>query len=221
MGSLQVGRATCLPQYLPPLNGYPHFHRFIPRRGIFIFIKTDYPVGMDEITDIRPGKWTLLVLNRGMHAPLLSNLHRLAERSPLTVLDGGNRFNAYLVARGARGQTELLERITVSRAFTCYQMLTLLETTPASHRPILALDLLNTFYDESVRVHERRRLLESCLFHLDRLSRPAGGAVTVHPPAVPSPEAIEFVRLLESHAADVYLPQQPLALPDATPLRLF
>lgn len=194
---------------------------------------------MDEITDIRPGKWTLLVLSRGMHAPLLSNLHRLAERSPLTVLDGGNRFNAYLVARGARGQTELLERITVSRAFTCYQMLTLLETTPAPlascqrdcvraarsrpaalPRPILVLDMLNTFYDESVRVHERRRLLENCIFHLDRLSRPAGGAVTVHPPAVPSPEAIEFVRMLESHAADMWLPPQDV-LPVATPLRLF
>jgi hypothetical protein len=175
---------------------------------------------MDEITHIRPGKWTLLVLNRGMHAPLLANLHRLAERSPLTVLDGGNRFNAYLVARGARGQTGLLERITVSRAFTCYQLLTLLECTPALPRPILVLDILNTFYDESVRVPERRRLLTGCIAHLDRLSRPAGGAVTVHPPAVPSPEAIEFVRILEAHAADMYLPQQPPALPFAQP-RLF
>ena len=170
---------------------------------------------MDDITDIRPGRWTLLVLARGMHTPLLSNLHRLAERSPLTVLDGGNRFNAYLVARGARGQTELLERITVSRAFTCYQMLTLLETTPCLPRPILALDLLNTFYDESVRVHERRRLLTGCIAHLDRLSRLAGGAVTVQPPAVPSPEAIEFVRMLEAHAADMFLPEQHIVLPSA------
>lgn len=175
---------------------------------------------MDELTDIRPGKWTLLVLARGMHAPLLSNLHRLAERSPLTVLDGGNRFNAYLVARGARGQAELLERITVSRAFTCYQMLSLLETTESLPRPVLALDLLNTFYDESVKVHERRRLLTGCIAHLDRLSQPAGGAVTVHPPAVPSPEAIEFVRMLEAHAADMFLPPQAPALTTAQP-RLF
>ena len=180
---------------------------------------------MDDITDIRPGRWTLLVLARGMHAPLLSNLYRLVERGPLTVLDGGNRFNAYLVARGARGQSELLERITVSRAFTCYQMLSLLETTSASRpaalpRPILVLDMLNTFYDESVRVHERRRLLTGCIAHLDRLSQPAGGAVTVHPPAVPSPAAIEFVRMLESHAADVWLPEQEPA-PALPPPRLF
>jgi hypothetical protein len=170
---------------------------------------------MNDITDIRPGKWTLLVLARGMHAPLLSNLYRLAERGPLTVLDGGNRFNAYLVARGARGQADLLERITVSRAFTCYQMLTLLEATLCLPRPILALDLLNTFYDESVKAHERRRLLMGCIVHLDRLSRQAGGAVTVHPPAVPSPAAIEFVRMLESHAADMFLPPQAPALPTA------
>jgi hypothetical protein len=155
-----------------------------------------------------------------MHAPLLSNLYRLAARSPLTVLDGGNRFNAYLVARGARGQTELLERITVSRAFTCYQMLSLLETTAILPGTVLVLDMLNTFYDESVRAHERRRLLTGCIAHLDRLSRPAGGAVTVHPPAVPSPEAIEFVRMLEAHAADMFLPEQHLALPSAQP-RLF
>ena len=175
---------------------------------------------MDEITDLRPGKWTLLVLTKGMHAPLLSNLYRLAERSPLTVLDGGNRFNAYLVARGAHGQVELLERITVSRAFTCYQMLTLLESTPALPKPVLALDLLNTFYDESIKVRERRRLLTGCIDHLDRLSRPAGGAVTIHPPAVSSPAAIEFVRMLESHAADLFLPPQVPALP-ATQARLF
>jgi hypothetical protein len=174
---------------------------------------------MYELTDIRPGRWALLVLARGMHKPLLSNLFRLAERGPLTVLDGGNRFNAYLVARGAHGRTELLERITVSRAFTCYQMLTLLETTHSLPIPILALDLLNTFYDESVRVNERRRLLESCIAHLDRLGRLAGGAVTVHPPAVPSPAAIEFVQMLQSHAADIWLP--PPALPVPTPLRLF
>jgi len=174
---------------------------------------------MDEFLDVRPGKWTLLVLLRGMHAPLLSNLHRLAERGPLTVLDGGNRFNAYLVARGARGRSELLERITVSRAFTCYQMLSLLETTLSLPAPILVLDLLNTFYDESVRVHERHRLLESCITHLDRLSRPAGGAVTVHPPVVPSPAAIEFVQMLQSHAADTWLPPPAPVVP--LPTRLF
>jgi hypothetical protein len=174
---------------------------------------------MYELTDIRPGRWTLLVLSREMRTPLLTGIARLAERGPLTVLDGGNRFNAYTVARAARGRTELLERITLSRAFTCYQMLTLLETTPALPIPILALDLLNTFYDESVRVNERRRLLGSCITHLDRLSRPAGGAITVHPPAVPSPAAIEFVQMLQSHAADIWLRAQPPPAP--LPLRLF
>jgi hypothetical protein len=178
---------------------------------------------MEEITDLRPGKWTLWILPRrhetgGMaherhDAVLLSNLYRLVAHGPLAVLDGGNRFNAYLVARGARGQTELLERITVSRAFTCYQMLTLLEGTPVLPRPVLVLDILNTFYDESVKVRERRRLLMNCIVHLDRLSQSAGGAVTVHPPAVPSSEAIEFVRILEAHAADIFLPPQAPALP--------
>src|SRR4030065_337535 len=63
--------------------------------------------------------------------PLMGLAARLAQRAPLRVLDGGNCFNAYIVALALRQQTTdvtaALERIRVSRAFTCYQMVTLLE----------------------------------------------------------------------------------------------
>jgi hypothetical protein len=48
--------------------------------------------------------------------------------------------------------------VRLSRAFTCYQMLALLAETPAGGPPTLVLDLLDTFYDESVPLHESRRL---------------------------------------------------------------
>jgi len=78
---------------------------------------------------------------------------------------------------------QALARISLARAFTCYQMLTLLSETPAiSQQPTLVLDLLATFYDESVRADEALRLLESCLADLRRLSAQAPVVVSARPP---------------------------------------
>jgi hypothetical protein len=101
---------------------------------------------------------------------MLCAIARLGERGEVRVLDGGNRFNAYIVARAASGRPEVLNRITVSRAFTCYQVHSLLESTPAVSVPFVVLDLLNTFYDESVGATERKRLLGACIVQLERLA---------------------------------------------------
>ena len=66
--------------------------------------------------------------------------------------DGGNRFSAYQVAGMIRRKTVHVEsaarRLFIRRAFTCYQMVSLLEDTPAiPTQPYLILDLLATFYD--------------------------------------------------------------------------
>jgi len=127
------------------------------------------------ITSIEPkaGSWILLVGPRSLNSTMLTAIARLGERCSLRVLDGGNRFNAYTVARAARGRRDILEHITVSRAFTCYQVLSLLESTPSTQAPFVVLDLLNTFYDESVQIGERKRLLRSCIAHLERLAVPS------------------------------------------------
>jgi hypothetical protein len=172
-------------------------------------------------TSIEPkiGSWILLVGPRSMNTTMLTAIARLGECGALRVLDGGNRFNAYSVACAARGRPEVLNRITVSRAFTCYQMLSLLESTPSIQVPFVVLDMLSTFYDESVQVGERKRLLRSCITHLKRLERTADGVVSVHPPSVPSLASQELWDLLQSSAADTYV-VQPVA-PAPKPLRLF
>ena len=201
----------------------------------------------------KAGSWILLVGPRSLNSTMLTAIACLGERCSLRVLDGGNRFNAYTVARAARGRQEapsrdirgILNRITVSRAFTCYQVLSLLESTPAIQSPFVVLDLLSTFYDESVQTGERKRLLRSCIAHLERLVGPsaprgaeaalkvrgqadgglrpprlvAGGVVSVHPPAVPSQAAIELLSLLQASAADTFFAQLPASAPE--PMRLF
>jgi hypothetical protein len=172
-------------------------------------------------TSLEPktGSFILLVGPRSLNTTLLNLVARLGERLPVRVLDGGNRFNVYSVARQAAGRPEVLARITVSRAFTCYQVLSLLESTPATACPFVVLDLLNTFYDESVHAGERKRLLQGCISHLHRLERAAGGVVSLHPPAVPSQAALDLLHMLQSATPDTYFVQLPAPVPQ--PLTLF
>ena len=113
---------------------------------------------------------------------------QLALRGPVTVLDGGNRFQAYRISHLLRRQTlevhAAARRLYLRRAFTCYQMLALLEDTPALPQPYLILDLLATFYDDHVPEREVRRLLGLCLDQLARLGQHAPVAVTLAPPLV-------------------------------------
>lgn len=120
-------------------------------------------------------------------AMLLELAARLSLSGELRVLDAGNRFNVYPVARTIRRYTaELsaaLARIQLARAFTCYQAAAMLAELPTDARPLLVLDLLATFYDESVSLPESQRLLQACLVHLQRLSRSAPVVVSAKPPA--------------------------------------
>lgn len=150
-------------------------------------------------------------------AHMLALAARLARRGALQVLDAGNRFNAYEVARflrsgGADGFQEALERIRVARAFTPFQMLALLQATPGGSIPSLVLDLLSTFYDESLPHAERRRQLVLCTAELRRLSQAAPVVVSVRPPPPPEPDPQGLVDIVQQ-AADQVLLFEELALP--------
>ncbi len=131
----------------------------------------------------------------------------LALEGPLRVLDGGNCINVYPLARALRRRTaalsEALRNVQLSRAFTCYQMLALLMETPADGTPILALDLLATFYDESVPLYESQRLLRLAILELLRLR--AGGPllVSARPPGQPAANRQTLYETLLSAAEEL------------------
>lgn len=151
---------------------------------------------MNALPDPSPGHLWLLMAP-GLPVDVLMELAaRLALRGELRVVDGGNRFNAYTFSRSVahllaerrlvrEGEPiplrAILEHVHASRAFTCYQMLTLLSELPAGSAPTLALDLLATFYDESVPALECQRLLEVCIGELKRLSYQAPVVVSARP----------------------------------------
>ena len=153
---------------------------------------------------------------------MLALAARLAWRGPLQVLDAGNRFNAYQVARFLRGDgaedfRQALDRIRVARAFTPTQMLALLQATPASKDPTLVLDLLSTFYDESLPFSERQRTLLGCILELKQLSSAAPVVVSVRPPPPSEPDPLGFIDLLQEQADQVYFFEE-IARPVQPPL---
>lgn len=95
------------------------------------------------------------------------------------VLDGANRFNPYEASSFARKALippeRLLKKIRIARAFTCYQMATLMgeqlalllrheEATTQLQKPwVILLGPITTFLDEDVPEREVRPLFERAL----------------------------------------------------------
>mgnify|MGYP001025473823 FL=1 len=151
---------------------------------------------MDHTLQLSSARLHLVLAERQARRQVMTTLTaRLACAGAVRLLDGGNSFDGYGLARTLHQQAPnwqaALKRITVARAFTCYQMETLLGQTDALPRPTLVLDLLDTFSDENTPFSERRRLLELCLGHLQRLALAAQVAVSVClPPASPQAEML-------------------------------
>lgn len=78
--------------------------------------------------ELRTGNWLLVVGPRIICPPMLMMTANLAEAGPVRVVDDGNHYNGYPVARAARGRQEVLERIplisgaynSLGLFFSCY-----------------------------------------------------------------------------------------------------
>ena len=151
-------------------------------------------------------------------AAMLALAARLAHRYPfLRVIDGGNRFNAYLVAQELRrlGESQIytsLKRIRVQRAFTCYQVTTLLDDIALQgppHPPTLVFDLLDTFFDESVPLDERRQLAGHCVQRLRQLAEHAPVLASLRPLPPEKPDPTGLFEIVQKAADTLWLYQPP------------
>lgn len=162
---------------------------------------------MDLALGQLPGSYTLIIGPKAEQEVMATLVARLALQGRVHVLDGGNRFDAYRVARLIRRHTPMLDqalgRVRVARAFTCYQVVTLFRQTDAAAEPHLVLDLLSTFNDESVSLEESRRLLGEVLYHVARLSRRAPVVISIRQP--PQPERAMLVAVLKTAADQVLI----------------
>jgi hypothetical protein len=177
--------------------------------GMIVFCsKFRYAGGMNVLLDLVPPQLAILIVPPRATALLLDLAAELAARGPLLVLDGGNRFNAYPVARRLNDSTAL-EHLQVARAFTCFQMQALLETTETDGPALLVLDPLATFNDENVPASERQYTFRRCVAELTRLSRrrPVGIGL------LNRPDPLGLIEYLIAHSRDcrVYRLESPPA----------
>jgi hypothetical protein len=113
--------------------------------------------------DLKTGKLIVVYAPDAACTESVNLIVELALRGVVTILDGGNRYRPYQVATLLRRETVDISNtancLFSRRAFTCYQMNTLLSSTPSLNQPYLILDLLNTFYDDHVPTYEAYRRL--------------------------------------------------------------
>jgi len=108
-------------------------------------------------------------------------LAALAVHHRVIVVDGGNCFDGYALARALRQLTPhvqtALKQVYLSRAFTCYQMIAMLADLPIDGTPVIILDILSTFLDENVKFAKRQHLLYNSLALLKCISETAPVAI--------------------------------------------
>ena len=176
---------------------------------------------MDNPIQLSPRQLHLVIAPHRAQRQMMTILTaRLALTGRVRLVDAGNCFDGYGLARQLRQQTsfwqQALERVSVARAFTCYQVETLLSESVSDFSPVLVLNLLDTFYDENVKLAERLRLLDVSLAELKRLCRAASVAVSTSLPMRDQPG--ELLEMLAAAAGQAWSFEEPQPV---EPLRLF
>ena len=171
-----------------------------------------------------PPKRFLAIGAHALSERMLQLVSALALRQSVTVLDCGNRSNMYSVARLIRPYTadpvSVMRNIRLSRAFTCYQVLAMIQAT-ARHPmsgPLVLLDLLATFLDEDVKLKDSQRLLAHSLNLLTQLSHQVPVVISTRP--IPSIAENRDILLEDLKACADVCWEEPLSLPDTQELQL-
>jgi hypothetical protein len=175
---------------------------------------------METLPALKTGK--LVVILPPNREILPEAITELALAAPVTVLDGGNRFQAYRIAQLIRRHSpqaeEIANRIFLRRAFTCHQMLNLLENAPNAAHPHIVLDILCTFNDEQVKPGDASRLLQLCIHQLRRLAVSAPVAVSISSDLT---EGRTFLLETLCKQADEIFSLQNNSLPEPEQIQLF
>lgn len=171
-----------------------------------------------------PPKRFLAIGAHALSERMLQLVSALALRQSVAVLDCGNRSNMYAVARLIRPHTadpvSVMRNIRLSRAFTCYQVLAMIQAT-ARHPmsgPLVLLDLLATFLDEDVKLKDSQRLLAHSLDLLTQLSHQVPVVISTRP--IPSIAENRNILLEELKACADVCWEEPLPLPNTQKVQL-
>ncbi len=171
-----------------------------------------------------PPKRFLAIGAHALSERMLQLISALALRQHVTVLDCGNRSNMYAVAKLIRPYTpdpvSVMNNIRLSRAFTCYQVLAMIQATAKYplNEPLVLLDLLATFLDEDVELKDSQRLLTHSLNLLTQLSHQVPVVISTRQIPVIAENRIVLLEQLKA-SVDICW-EEPLPLPTSQELQL-
>ena len=124
----------------------------------------------------------------------------------------------YSVFRYTNDFDEVLDRLRLVRARTCFQLLDLLMEAEKENKPILILDPLHHFYNEDIETPIRDRILKECCQCTKRLSLSNPVALLV--PKVEIEDHKRFFTVLVA-VADEVIPVEEASDPEASQGLLF
>jgi hypothetical protein len=112
-----------------------------------------------------------------LFAAMQELIFRFAMQGEVKVVVGANRisFDRLPLILGDRaGEAyEIMDRILVSRAETCFQMQDVLAYLEPGPSPIVITDMLQSFYEKDLSVNEVSLLLKKCVRRIHQLSETA------------------------------------------------
>ncbi len=140
---------------------------------------------LDELAEgFRSSKVTLLDSDNGYASTLL---HMLCVRAiaqfdeEVVWVDGGNEVNPYAISslckRLLLDKRDILSRVNISRAFTAYQLVTLIDekleeqVRRCSPSMIIVSSITELFLDKDMKWMESHQLLRRCVDDISRITR--------------------------------------------------
>jgi hypothetical protein len=156
-------------------------------------------------------RFTIALETKSRWELLDSRVIQQALDGPVYVLDAGNCFNPLRLTRQIRLNTiqinHTLDHIQIARAFTCYQVISLLEKTVNPKGPVYVLRPLTSFSDELASVSERLRLLRQVGTHIERLLRTAPVTVVIRNANLQDEVQLEWFQKLQIKADEIIFPE--------------
>jgi hypothetical protein len=164
----------------------------------------------------KPGKVFLLYGERPIfQLALQMAAHAMADGNSIAVVDGCNRFDVHALSRFARARkidpNKFLNRIFISRGFTCYQMeQAIVRKLPSFLSTIhsqtaLIFGLLDTFYDEQAQLREVQQILQRLLVSFQTMKATGASLLLVClERTVAPPERNQLFTTLKKGADRVY-----------------
>jgi hypothetical protein len=164
------------------------------------------------LTRQRLGQLLLVKTLDQQHKTITELITQWVLRGPVYLIAAGEWMPQhdelrYSVYKHTVAFDEALERLILSRPFTCLQLLDLLIEADQQNNPVLILDFLHLFYNPDVDLALRHSTLEQCCQYVKRLSFSNPVAVLV--PDLAVEEYRRFYPLIASIANEIIEQKNP------------